>query len=217
MYMKIKEKELIYGHTYMPGYIGFTYSRNSIISILVAWFSRSISHIKFLNLDKKNKKYAKVSHTFIVIDETTIIEAHAMSGVSYAKLSKYTEDKNCDVYFRRPLGYNKILGSKIVKSAQRHLGENYDYGLIIADLLSSTFIGRTINRAFFNIPKKLLSYFLDTPKAQICSEVASKALKDQQKLKNKGILKTPAREITPQMLFDSDKLFGYFAFKVKKC
>ena len=88
-----------------------------------------------------------------------------------------------------------------------HENHKYDYPLIATDAFANTIIGRFINRYTNNWPNRVISWFIDSKSAEICSELVGICLQKIPLLKNVGCLKLPPRMITPQILAGDDKVF----------
>lgn len=185
-----------YGVNYCRGWIGFTFTDDSIISQGVAWFSRTSS------IEGKQK----VSHTLICTGPDNCIEAQPR-GVVRSDLEKYFNDPHVHIFFRRPKGFSLAMQQRIIDAAEQHIGDKYGYGLILADLMAGSFLGRVLNRLLCNAPNKMVSGWLDSKKSEICSELVALSLKADPSLDGKGCLTLPARMVTPEMLAFDDQVF----------
>lgn len=93
MSLKIDSVTPIYGDTYKKGYVGFTFYNTSVTSEGIAFMTRwaCMSEVK-------------VSHALIVTGDNKCIEAHIKEGVKESDLSKYFNDKQCQIFFVNLLG-----------------------------------------------------------------------------------------------------------------
>jgi hypothetical protein len=99
------------------------------------------------------------------------------------------------------------MGARIVLSAARHLGENYNWKLIAADALDRSFVGRLVNGLSGDELELALTRLADSPKEEICSKLVALALNDQPELQGRGVLAQPARIILPKTLFVDQSVF----------
>lgn len=194
--LEIESRPPVYGVNYKSGYIGFTYHSDMIVSRGVAYFTRWA-----------RMKDVKVSHCFVVVCKNDLIEALVKPGVHIDRLVKYFEDPCCQVFFRKPHGWNQDLADRIVYTAAGQVGDKYDLPLIFAQALQGTFLGRVINRLFKGKPDALLSRLADGADRWICSELAAYCLDEQPELRDRGILAKPVNTIDPQELFEDSAVF----------
>jgi hypothetical protein len=185
-----------YGSNYGKGYIGFTYSDSNFVSEGIAYFTRwaRMSQIR-------------VSHALIVSDENECIEAHMNGGVQISRLSKYFEDKHCQIFFRKPVRLSPAVADAIVQSAKSQVGCSYDISLIAGHAIPNTFIGRVIDKRFGGNSESLLCKFLNHENQWICSELAAYCLDEQHNYHDNGILKANVETISPQELFEDPFIF----------
>jgi len=191
-----------FGKNYKKGYIGFTYYNTSVVSIGIAYMTRwsRMSDIK-------------ISHTLLVTDDNECIEAHIKNGVVRSDLDKYFNDRNCQVFFRKPTGLTKEIAKRIENAAAKEIGTKYDVNLIATQAMQGTFVGRLINKVFSGKPDRLLSKLLNRDDRWICSELVSHCLSKQGEYKNRGILNHPTETIDPQELFEDAVIFEPWKYK----
>ena len=195
MSMRVESHIPQYGVNYRPGYIGFTFTDNSFVSLGIAYFTRhELSRIP-------------VSHAFVVAGNDRLVEAHALRGVAYDTISKYFNDPHVHVFFRKPLGWTERMGNAIAHSAERKIGCAYGYGLIAADLAADTWAGYWANRICQQWPRRFFCWLLNSPAAFICSELAAYALNEQPEFHGRGVLAGPLDTIDPQDLFEDETIF----------
>ena len=124
--MKINSIEPKFKENYDIGYIGFTYDKSNIMSIGIAYFT---DWIRMSNI--------KVSHCFIVTGEDELIEASAKKGVIKDTISKYFDDPNVQVFFKKPK-MNRATsesGDLVALAVKVYLGFNYNYFAILIQFL----------------------------------------------------------------------------------
>lgn len=183
-----------FGVNYDVGYVGFTSRSDDPVDAGIAWFERWYDYDQIC-----------VTHALIVSGPDECVEAHARTGVQKSTLSKYWNDPHCRLFFRKPAGWYQRLGEDIAISAQRHIGDKYGYGLIVADMLADTALGHWLNRKLKDWPNRAVSKLLNRAGTEVCSELAAEALKDN--LPWLGCLSKPARMIEPQELFVNRMVF----------
>lgn len=184
-----------WGITHAPGYVGFTYTDNSLISQGIAYFERFDRY-----------RDIPVSHTLIVSGADECIEAQA-SGVKRGKLSAYFDNPHTRISFRVPRGWTPELGLRIVASAASRIGDEYDYPLIVSEALAHTWLGNKLNRLLNHLPDRMVSGLCNSPHREICSELVAWALNQQPELHGLGVLSRPLDTINPQQLFEDMTLF----------
>ena len=124
--MKINSIEPKFKENYDIGYIGFTYDKSNIMSIGIAYFT---DWIRMSNI--------KVSHCFIVTGEDELIEASAKKGVIKDTISKYFDDPNVQVFFKKPKMSKATSesGDLVALAVKVYLGFNYNYFAILIQFL----------------------------------------------------------------------------------
>lgn len=194
-----------WGVNYDVGYIGFTSRTDDLVAAGIAWFER-FQEVAGSGVEGRGAPTGiVVEHALVVTGPDQCVEAHAGTGVQKSTLSKYWNDPHCRLFFRKPRKWSKILGEDIAISAQRHIGEKYGYGLILADALANTYAGHVLNVWLRNWPNRLFCKLWDRAGTEVCSELAAKAL--QENVRNVGCLNQPARMIIPQELFEDPFIF----------
>jgi hypothetical protein len=124
--MKINSLAPKFKKNYDIGYIGFTYNKSDITSIGIAYFT-----------DWVRMSDIKVSHCFIVTGEDELIEASFKEGVREDTISKYFDDPNVQVFFKKPKmngGYPFDQLSNVADSARYYLNTKYNYSAIKKNL-----------------------------------------------------------------------------------
>lgn len=187
-----------YEVNYKTGYIGFLNKGADVTSLGIAYFTGwdIISDIH-------------VTHTLIVAGEDQCIEADMVNNtVKLCTLSKYFNDPNCQIFFRKPILFNDAVGYAIAYKASLEVGKQYDFGAILTQGLSGSFPGRMLDRLLTGKLEELLGNLLNHPDKWICSELVASALDEQLLYRDKGILKRPNSTISPQELFQDTEIFA---------
>jgi hypothetical protein len=181
---------------YKKGYVGFTYYNTSVLSKGIAYMTRwaKMSDIK-------------VSHTLIITGKDECIEAHIKEGVVRSTLSKYFDDANCQIFFRKPVGLTSDIANRIEAVAAVQVGTKYDTKLIAAQAAHGGILGKLVNRVFHGKPDRLVSKLLNRDDRWICSELVAYCLDEQPEYRDKGILHDPKETIDPQELFEDTVIF----------
>ncbi len=180
------------------GDMGFTYYPGSWLSRWIAWFSRALWW---------REEKLPVSHTFPVISRLAGVEAHIEHGVRRFYLMKYARDQNCRLYFKRLRDWTPGLGRRIAQAAECRIGHKYDRGLILAQFLDRTFLGRWLNRLTRGWMGRHVARVLNRHNQEICSELVAETLKAQPEFRHVRLLHRAASLISPQQLFDDEELW----------
>ena len=189
--MLMDKVEPVWMKNYAPGYMGFTYQSTSILSKGISFFTRW-----------ERMSDIRVSHSFVVQDKDTVIQAHAGSGVAIASITLMFNDPFTQVFFRKPREWNPDIGHRIVAVAESHIGEKYDLDLIAVHAIAGTALGRLLK-----VPEKLYDFF-DSPEKWICSELCAHCMDLQPEYKDKGVLSMAECAIDPQDLFEDNVIFA---------
>lgn len=201
--MNIQTIKPEFGVNYDVGYIGFTMTRGDDISEGIAYFERF-----------ERMSDIAVSHAFVVTGDDELVEAHIEHGVQRDCISKYFDDPNVLVFFRKPRNWTPGMGRVIANAAISKIGRPYASGLIVADVLADTLFGRLANKVFKQWPDRFVRALLDEPNRFICSELAAYALSQDYLLYKIGVLKNPLDAIDPQELFEDEIIFDDWAREV---
>ena len=195
MSMQVTSIKPKYRDNYNVGYIGFTFRDKNIISEGIAYFTRW-----------ERMSDIKVSHALIVTGKNKCIEA-IPEGVVETDLSSYFNDPHTQIFFRKPAGYDEVLGKRIAAAIKNQVGKKYDKWLIAANMLHGSFLGRWVNTMFQGKPDLYVSKLLNDKDKWICSELAAFAMDSQPEFTDKGILEKPDFTIDPQELFEDQTIF----------
>jgi len=135
----------VYGKHYGPGYSGFSYYDGTIISPGISWLEsvEEAQMFLFKLIEGYSPKFSDTylgrpaSHSFKVVDETTLIESSG-HGVEYSHdLQDRIADPRLRLIFRKPQRLNPIAVEQMLKYAAEMEKEEqpYDYtGLVGAGL-----------------------------------------------------------------------------------
>ncbi|HAM53548.1 MAG TPA: hypothetical protein DCP92_23710 [Nitrospiraceae bacterium] len=115
---------------YAAGDVMFEYEKGAIISEIID----DIQRVGELNF----KRRWIPSHTWLVTDETTGVEA-STEGVARFSLSKYLDDPKCQVMACRPQDITQITISQmlVVADLLASQGLHYDYSGLVGDALEA--------------------------------------------------------------------------------
>lgn len=195
-----------YGINYSAGYTGFTARVNpGCIGKGIAWFSR---------WDKDSP--ITVTHALTVTGQNTCVEATMEEGVIESQLSKYFDDPNVLIFFRKPRDLDERKASIICSAVNRHIGEGYDRRLIMAHAVTGSFFGRLASLATHHQSDAFVAWLLDNPHLWICSEYAAWGLMQVPEYKGHGVLRYPAATIIPQELFECNTTYQRWKFPAMK-
>lgn len=196
--MNITSIQPQYGVNYARGYIGFTMTHGNFISDGIAYFERWV-----------RMGDIAVSHVFIVAGDNELVEAHIEHGVQRDCISKYFDDPNVLVFFRKPRGLTPAMADIIADAAASKLGCPYATPLILAEALANTVVGHEVNKLLDDKPNEAVSDLASDiePKAFICSGLGAYALRQGFAPNRPGVLAKPINTINPQMLFEDTEIF----------
>jgi len=188
-----------FGVNYDVGYVGFTYTDKSFISVGVAWFTRwtkggDVPHLP-------------ISHALVVTGDGQCVEAH-IPKVRRTALSVYFDDPHSHIVFRKPVGWTPEMGKAIAAAAEKRVDVPYGTALIAGHLLANSFLGKFLGVVTGGRSSRFFERLFESKRQLICSELAATCLREQPALAHLGLLdQKQSFEIDPQMLFQDDKLF----------
>ncbi len=193
--LKIDSHAPVYGENYKKGYIGFTYQKDSVVSIGIAYITRwaRISDVK-------------VSHAFVVSGKNECVEAVG-TGVRKGDLEHYFNDPHCQVFFRKPIPYDDDIAGRISSAASEHIGQEYDHSLIPAQAFQGSLAGRMLDKVTGGALERFIMNMMNSEDQWICSELAAYSLDSQPEYHDRGILNDPNETIDPQELFEDETIF----------
>lgn len=187
--MTILEQKPQFGVNYDVGFDGFTSRTKDFIAAGINWFA---------NWDAI-PGVPPVSHTFKIVGDDLTIEAFG-DGVRYGKLSDYLNDQTCALLVRRPKGWTPELGARMVEETKYHLGEKYNYFLIVMLAISNSYLGRWIDKKFDGKFSIWLTDWADNAKSNICSSLVARVNGAMPEYEGKSVLANPPFKVMPVML-----------------
>lgn len=195
----------LWGENLRPGFCGFITREHDFDGDGIAYFERFQTGIPFV-------------HTFVVErgagSSAFIIEAHPRLGVHRAALAEYCGGQNCQCFIRLPQGWTPDIGAQIVAAASANLGQKYGFGLILADLLANTWLGRGLDWCTHDAWDRLLCAVLDDQHKKICSQLVAVALQSQMSLRLRGCLRRSADTIMPRELGNDPSIWDPRIYKI---
>lgn len=187
--MNVIEQKAQFGINYDIGYDAFTAHPKDFLTAGINWFERWDALPGF----------PPASHALKIVGEDTTVEALA-HGVVYGKLSVYLNDPECALMVRRPSGWTPDIGNRLKLAAESHIGERYNYGLIVMMALAHTYLGHGIDELFHGKFSKWLEELADSKRKSICSQMVARSNNSLPEYRNRGVLRLPPYEITPLLL-----------------
>lgn len=146
-----------YGKHYAEAYCGFSKMDYSLSSAGISFFNREEAGV------------IVPSHTFIVVDQNTVIEATDV-GVVLSPISKFIDNRRYTVFFKKPIGLTDERAKVIIERAKSHLGRNYDW------ILSLYFVERWVRwRLGINEENTKIPSVFNSERAWVCSEHSADA------------------------------------------
>jgi len=181
-----------FGVNYGAGYTGFT------CRVTPGMLGKGIAY--FTRFDRLHD--ITVTHALTVTGPDTCVEALVDRGVVETPLSRYFNDPDVLIFFRKPKHLDEVAARLICKAVYLHLGAAYDRNLIAAHAVAGSFFGRLASLLSDGYSDAFVAWLLDNPDAWICSEYAAWALGKVPQLAGHGVLRYPAATINPQELFE---------------
>ena len=175
---------------YAPGWVMFEFQKGSVISDIIAGIER-VGTLDF-------KPGWVPSHTWLVLDETTGIEA-ATEGVARFPLSKYFDNPECQLMACRPAELSPVSLDQIRVVANKLTNEDlgYDYSGLVGDALEVfTFADQIIPDL------KRIANPLHDGHDLFCSALVSTILEATQQYRGQELFReNTVSKISPLMLF----------------
>ena len=193
----VQSLEPAYGDNYKPGFLGFTQTGSSMLSVGIAHFTRW-SRLSDIH----------VSHVLVVTGKNECVEALAGKGVVKSPLEDYFNDPKTQIFFRKPRKCTAGIGQRISETALAQAGTKYDSLLLAAQILESSFLRRWMMTHFHEAPGHFIGRLLNRDPRWICSELAAYALDCQPEYVDKGVLANRSCAIHPQELFEDQEIFA---------
>ena len=129
----VQSLEPAYGDNYKPGFLGFTQTGSSMLSVGIAHFTRW-SRLSDIH----------ISHVLVVTGENECVEAVGGKGIVKSTLDRYFADPKTQIFFRKPRKCTQSLGQRIAETALSQAGTKYETLLTVAQMLEGTFLRRWI-------------------------------------------------------------------------
>jgi hypothetical protein len=192
----MKSVEAKFNSNYKPGYIGFSYRDDNILSRGISFFT------------KVEADDIVVTHSFVVYDDLIVLEA-GLHGVVLTRLKPKLDDPATKVFFKKPTGWTPDIGQAIAANALSHVGQPYAISLFPA------FVVRWIYRYLYKSPPPFLKRpaIFDDPDSWVCSELVADAMYSVSNYnKLPPLSEIHISRISPIDLFNSDQLFTPWRF-----
>jgi hypothetical protein len=193
----VQSLEPAYGDNYKPGFLGFTQTGSSMLSVGIAHFTRW-SRLSDIH----------ISHVLVVTGENECVEAVAGKGVVKSTLDRYFADSKTQIFFRKPRKCTQALGQRIAETALSQAGTKYETLLTVAQLLDGSFLRRWMMSHFRESPDHFIGHLLNRDNRWIAAELAAYCLDCQPEYADKGILAKHRHAISPQELFEDGEIFA---------
>jgi hypothetical protein len=187
--MDVRDQKAQFGVNYNVGFDGFISRPADFISAGISWFERW----------ETLPGVPPVSHAIKIVGPEVTIEALA-NGVVYGSLSKYLNDANCAVLVRKPKGWTPEMGVQLVKEAEFHLGEKYNYFLLFVMAIANSYVGKWIDKFTGTKFSGWLYHVADLKRHVICSQFCADVDNSIPELHGKSVLSRPLNTITPILL-----------------
>jgi hypothetical protein len=195
--MNVTEQKPQFGVNYDVGYDAFTAHPRDFLTAGISWFERwdALPGVP------------PASHAIKIVGPDQTIEALA-HGIVYGKLSDYLNDPECALMVRKPIQYTPDMGARMLKEAQSHLGDKYNYPLIVMMAIVNSYIGHWIDQKFAN--GKFSDWMLrlaDSKRKEICSQFVAKVDNEMVELRDRSVLRLPPYRITPVLLIGDPVIY----------
>ena len=157
--MDVTEQKPQFGVNYDVGYDAFTSHPRDFLTAGIDWYERwdALPGVP------------PASHAIKIVGEDLTIEA-LEHGIVYGKLSGYLNDPLCALMVRKPVQYTPDMAARMLKEAQSHLGEKYNYFLIAMMAIGNSYIGHWIDQKFSDGKfTSWLEKLADSKRMDICS------------------------------------------------
>jgi hypothetical protein len=194
--MDVVEQKYQWGVNYDVGYDAFTAHPKDFLTAGINWFERWDALPGF----------PPASHALKIVGPNQTIEALA-HGVVYGKLSDYLNDPDCALMVRKPAGWTPDIGQRLKAAAESHLGERYNYLLIVMMAIGHSYLGHGIDKLFKGKFAKWLEKTADSKRYSICSQMVARSNSSLPEYKDKGVLKLPPYDITPLLLVQDPVIY----------
>ena len=146
----VQSMEPAYGDNYKPGFLGFTQTGSSMLSVGIAHFTRW-SRLSDIH----------ISHVLVVTGENECVEAVAGKGIVKSTLDRYFADPKTQIFFRKPRKCTQGLGQRIAETALSQAGTKYDTLVTVAQMLDGSFLRRWMISHFRESPDHFVGHLLN--------------------------------------------------------
>ena len=201
----VQSLEPAYGDNYKPGFIGFTHTGSSLLSVGIAHFTRW-SRLSDIH----------VSHVLVVTGENECVEAVGGKGVVKSPLDRYFADPKTQIFFRKPRKCTQGLGQRIAETALSQAGAKYDALLAAAQMLEGSFLRRWMLSHFRESPDHFVGHLLNRDRRWIAAELAAYCLDCQPEYADRGVLAKPRYAVGPQELFEDGEIFANWSTEAEE-
>ena len=194
--MNVIEQKPQFGVNYDVGYDAFTSHPKDFLTAGIDWFERwdALPGVP------------PASHAIKIVGEDLTLEAFA-DGVRYGKLSDYLNDPNCALMVRKPILWTPGMAFRMRTEAERHLGERYNYFLIIMMAIGHSYLGHWIDKLTHGKFSLWLEKLADSSRAEICSQFVAKVDNAMPELRDRSVLRLPPYDITPVLLIGDPVIY----------
>ena len=193
----VQSLEPAYGDNYKPGFLGFTQTGSSMLSVGIAHFTRW-SRLSDIH----------ISHVLVVTGENECVEAVAGKGIVKSTLDRYFADPKTQIFFRKPRKCTQGLGQRIAETALSQAGTKYETLLTVAQMLDGSFLRRWMMSHFRESPDHFVGHLLNRDSRWIACELAAYCLDCQPEYADRGVLGKHRHAISPQELFEDGEIFS---------
>ena len=194
--MDVIEQKAQFGVNYDVGYDAFTAHPKDFLTAGIGWFERWNAIPGF----------PPVSHAIKIVGHDQTIEALA-DGIVYGKLSNYLNDPNCALMVRKPIQYTPDMAARMLKEAESHLGEKYNYLLIVMMAFGHTYFGHGIDKLCNGKFSQWMEELADSKRKSICSQFVARVDNAMVELRNISVLRLPPYEVTPLLLIQDPVIY----------
>lgn len=194
--MTVVEQKPQFHVNYDVGYDGFVARQKDFIAAGIKWFERWDAI----------PGTPPVSHALKIVGENQTIEAFG-DGVHYGKLSDLLNDPDAALIVRKPKGWTPELGERLKAEAEKHLGEKYNYMLIVALAIAHSYFGRWLDKLTKGKFATWIEGIADRKRYDICSVCVSRINNAMPEFQGKGVLSNPLYDITPIMLCGDQTIY----------
>jgi hypothetical protein len=195
--MNVTEQKPQFGVNYDVGYDAFTCHPRDFLTAGIDWFERwdALPGVP------------PASHALKIVGPDQTIEALS-HGIVYGNLSDYLNDPMCALMVRKPIQYTPDMADRMLKEAKSHLGEKYNYMLIVMMAIGHSYLGHWIDEKFAHGNfSRWLEKLADSKRKSICSQFVARVDNEMVELRDKSVLRFPPYDITPVLLIGDPVIY----------